>query len=159
MGGYTFAFSDATSSPPGGSSACVESSAFCGKGLSAAIDPANYTDPYGGGIGVNLNQVLGATPAEYTPTGTGGVAYSLSDLPAGTRLVIDNDGVEYCANLTSATGTVTWGMFTPMCYLPASMQGTALANPPVATHIEFEIPSPAAAESWDFCVTALSFAP
>ena len=60
-------------------------------------------------IGVNLNQPNGSTTkSTFAATGAG-VAYTLSSLPTpGTRLIIDNAGADYCANLTAATGTIPW---------------------------------------------------
>jgi hypothetical protein len=151
MGGYAYSYMDT-----GGSTACLDSTSFCGMGSSVMQNPPTYSF-YGGGIGVNLNQAMGAGTAmmTFTPTGTG-VTYALSNLPAGARVIIDNAGADYCANLTSASGTVPWSMFTPMCYNAAGMQGTALAAAPSATHVEFQVPSGMAVESWNFCVTTLT---
>jgi hypothetical protein len=159
-GGYAYAFSDATATPPGGSSACIESTAFCGKGTSVMQNTADYSDPYGGGIGINLNEAMGASsPGTYTPTGSG-VAYTLTSLPTGARIIIGNGTTDYCFTLTSATGTVPWASFNTMCYATPIPAADALTGPPVgATHIEFEIPSAMTASSWDFCVSALGFAP
>jgi len=155
MGGYTFAFSDGL---PMGSTSCVSTTAFCGMGT-IGVANATYTI-YGGGIGVNLNQVIAtgaASPPILTLPATGaGIAYTLSSLPTlGARLIIDNAGKDYCAILTAASGTVDWASFNTACYSPAT--GVALAGPPTATHVEFEVPSGMTAGSFNFCVTSLKF--
>jgi hypothetical protein len=160
MGGYAYSFSDATVGGP--SSACVESTALCGMGSSG---PTNTTAVgtvaayayYGGGIGVNLNQAMGAgtTIGTFTPTGTG-VTYALTSLPAGARLIIDNAGVDYCAMLTSASGTVPWASFNSMCYATPIPAADALTGAPTATHVEVQVAAGMTAVAWDFCVTALS---
>jgi hypothetical protein len=160
MGGDAYSFSDATDTPPGGSSACLDPTALCGMGTSAAQIAATPGDPYGGGIGVNLNQVMGSTTImPFTPTGTG-VMYTLSSTPpANTRLVIGNGptGTDYCAPITAITGTVSFSSFTAMCYNPVGMQGAAFTAADAPTHIEFQVSSGTTATPWNFCVTALSF--
>jgi hypothetical protein len=154
MGGYAYGYADT-----GGSTACVDATSFCGMGISAAINPPTYSN-FGGGIGVNIDQAMGTGTAanSYAPTGAG-VTYTLSNLPAaGVRMVIGNGTNDYCAPLVSATGTVTWAEFNTKCY-DTPPDGLALTSAPPTVHVEFQVPSVAAAQSWDFCVTALSFAP
>jgi hypothetical protein len=158
MGGYGYSFSDGTSI------SCLNGSAFCGAGTIATANPPTYT-LYGGGIGVNLNQASGTT-TKMTMAATGsGITYALTNLPATpatVRLIVDNAGVDYCNNITAATGTVTWSEFTPMCYnLPGGDAGAGLAGPPAtASHVQFQVNSSATGPgAFNFCVTALSFAP
>jgi hypothetical protein len=158
MGGYAFAFSDAMDIPPGGSTACLDATMLCGKGSSVVENIENPSDPYGGGIGVDLNQTMGSTVlGTYTPTGSG-ITYALSNLPIGARIIIDSSGTDYCSVLTSTSDTVPWASFNTDCYGSAPPADT-LEGPPVATHIDFVVPSTTAVVAWDFCVTALSFAP
>lgn len=159
MGGYAYAYSDMSVGGP--SNACVDSNALCGSGSSGpantmAVGTVAAYGYYGGGIGVNLNQAMGAGTTMMTYTATGaGVTYALSVLPAGARLVIDNAGTDYCANLTSASGTVMWSSFNTKCY-DSPADGTALAAAPSATHVEFQVPASMTAETWAFCVTTLT---
>jgi hypothetical protein len=53
---------------------------------------------------------------------------------------------------------VPWASFNTKCY-DTPPDGVALTAAPSSTHVEFQVPSAAAVEAWDFCVTALSFAP
>jgi hypothetical protein len=167
MGGYAYAFYDEQkypASPPYGSTACVGTSSFCGLGTSseanaAAAGTAPAYGYYGGGIGVNVDQTMttGATPSSYTPTGSG-ITYAITGTPpAGLRLVVGNGITDYCANITGASGTVTWSQFNTECWQPDA--GVGLSAPPATTHVEFEISAGSTATAWDFCVTALSFAP
>jgi len=90
----------------------------------------------------------------FPATGTG-IAYTLSNLPTGARLIIDNGGKDYCAILTLPSATVPWSSFNTTCYTPA--MGVALTGPPTATQIKFEVPSGTAAQAFNFCVTSLKF--
>ena len=167
MGGYTFAFSDGVAM---GSTACISTLAFCGMGTIGAANPPAYTI-YGGGIGVNLNQLMATGAAmqpinAYAATGAG-INYALSAVPpAGTRLIIDNSPayvqgppvsgvVDYCAPITLQTATIPWATFNTKCW---DGTGTALAAAPAtAHHIQVEVTSGAAAGAFNFCVTSLKF--
>jgi hypothetical protein len=161
MGGYAYAFSDATIAGP--STACVLPTAFCGHGSSG---PANMMAEgtvaaygfYGGGIGVNIDEAMGASaPVAYTPTGNG-ITYAVTSVPMGLRLIIGDGptGTDYCAMLTAPSGTLPWSSFYSACY--DTPPTGALTAAPSSTHVEFEVASnTTAAVSWDFCVTALSF--
>jgi hypothetical protein len=162
-GGYAWPFSDSTLTPPGGSTACLDLTAFCGAGTSVVQSAANFADPYGGGLGVSLNQAKGSNTAEdaYSLSGTEGISYAVSDFPVGLRLIVGNldatgsAGTDYCVNLTEANAQVSWTSFNTMCWNPGS--GTQLTGPPLATHIEFEVTSSTTVRRWNFCVTTLSF--
>jgi hypothetical protein len=158
-GGYAYEYSDFTATPSGPSIACLNSSVFCGGGSTGTA-----TQGYGAGIGVNLNQVAGSmgAPGTYTvPTSKSGIAYTLTSLPTpSARILIDNPaGNDYCAAITMASGMVPWSAFYPRCYnLPAGDAGAPLGSAPAgATHVEFQVNSGAAAGSFNFCVTSLSF--
>jgi hypothetical protein len=159
--GYVYSFAD---NLPMGSTSCVNQSTFCGKGTIGIAD-AMYKI-FGGGIGVNLNQAQNSMTFMPAAATGAGVAYTLSSAPpAGSRLIIDNGatantrGTDYCANITAASGTVTWAQFFPMCYAAAGMQGTALGTAPAsASHIQFQVSSnQMTAGSFDFCITSLKF--
>jgi hypothetical protein len=94
---------------------------------------------------------------QYAVTGSG-ISYSLSTLPAqGMRLAIDEGGVDYCAPLTAASGTIKWTSFNTKCW---DNSGMALAGAPnTATYVHFQVTAATAVAAFDFCVTALSFAP
>jgi hypothetical protein len=117
---------------------------------------------WGAGIGASLNQAMATSVAsppvgQYAVTGSG-ISYSLSDLPAqGMRLAVDEGGTDYCAPLMSASGTVKWASFNTKCW---NNSGMALAGAPkAATYIHFQVTAATAAAPFDFCVTAVSFAP
>ncbi len=154
-GGYAFAYGDGTSV------ACIDPAALCTRGATGTSSPTVY----GAGIGFNLNQAMAmgaASPPIQPFAATGaGISYQLSALPAqGVRLAIgDSDGTtgtDYCAVLSAASGTVTWGKFNSKCW---DDSGTFLTGPPPnATHMEFQVPSVAAATPFEFCVDSVAFA-
>ena len=153
-GGYAYAYDDGK-----GSSACLASTALCGKGTTGVADAAGTI--WGAGIGVNLNQAAAtgsASPAVNTTQATGtGVEYQLSNLPPqGMRIVIDNGGTDYCAPIGSASGTVYWSSFNTKCW---DDSGTALSGAPTtATHLLFQVTADATSTPFDVCVTGASFA-
>ena len=140
--------------------ACNNGAAMCAAGSIDVANPPTYSD-YGGGLGIYVNGV-GVDTTMVAASGSG-LMYALTNLPTasgGVRLILYNAGVSYCAVLTTASGTVPWGMFTPMCYAAAGMQGTALAGAPTAINkIQFQMTSGATASTYNFCVTALAYAP
>ncbi len=101
---------------------------------------------------------MNTTAATITPTGTG-ITYAITN--NGTletlRLQVDNNGTEYCANVGELSGTVLWSSFNTTCYSPST--GVYLTGAPVLTHIEFQVYSTTVPQNWNFCVTALAFAP
>ncbi len=153
-GGYAYSYSDAAKG--GTSSVCLDALALCGAGSTGAMSTATW----GAGIGVNLNQAMGMSPPmqNYAVTGSG-ISYTLSNLPSqGASLIIDNGGMDYCAELSSATGTVKWSAFNLTCWAPTPA-GDLSGAPSTATHVNFQVNAAAAAAPFDFCVTAASFAP
>jgi hypothetical protein len=155
-GGYAYSYNDGM-----GSTACLDSTAFCGSGSTAVATPT--VTVWGAGLGFSLNQALasGSTSPPIDsyagPTADTGITYTLSGLPGqGMRLIINDNGTDYCAPLTTASGTVPWATFNTECWSGA---GTALTGAPqVATHVQFQVTAASATESFDFCVTAVSFA-
>jgi hypothetical protein len=169
-GGYAFAYQDT-----GGSVVCLDgcpqsvadvapacavpaaTAELCTHGTLGA-NPAPYS-VYGGGIGINLNQVMGATAVgTFAATGSG-IGYAVTSVPTnGLRIQIDHGGMTYCAPVTATTGTIPWANFAITCY--NTPPGAALTGPPNdATQIEFQMVTVATAGSGDFCVTSLLFAP
>jgi hypothetical protein len=154
-GGYTFSYSDGK-----GSTACNDMTAFCGAGTTAIADPMGTI--WGAGLGANLNQAMATSSASppvgtYSATGSG-IAYTISNLPTqGMRLIIDNSATDYCAPLSAASGTVKWASFNSKCW---DGSGTSLTGAPTAaTHVQFQVTAGPAAGPFNFCVTAVSFAP
>jgi hypothetical protein len=142
MGGYAYPYADSTST------ACLNSSVFCGAGMAAT------GGAYGAGLGVNLNQPTGAmTMGTFAvPAGKLGVSYALSTAPpAKTVLIIDNNSVAYQASITAASAMVPWAMFMVQT---ADAGPPTLSAAPTASHVQFQIGS---GGSFNFCVTALSF--
>lgn len=155
-GGYAYSYDDGM-----GSTACLDSTALCGAGTTAVATPTGTV--WGAGIGFSLNQAMATGPTsppvgDYAvPAASTGIAYALSVLPAqGMRLIIDEAGTDYCAALTAATGTVLWSSFNTECWSGA---GTSLSGAPqVATHVQFQVTAASASLSFEFCMTAVSFA-
>jgi hypothetical protein len=156
-GGYAYAYSDMM-----GSTGCLDASAFCGAGTTG-VATSNGT-VWGAGIGVSLNQAMAtgmASPPIETyavPTTDTGISYTVSPLPSqGMRLIIDDNGMDYCAVVTVATGTVPWSSFNTACW---NNSGTALTGAPqAATHLQFQVTASTATTPFNLCVTAVSFAP
>jgi hypothetical protein len=156
-GGYAFAYSD------GVSTACLDAAALCATGTTGVNPP---TTVYGSGIGFNLNQAMatGTVSPPISPfTATGlGLSYKLSSLPAqGVRIAIDGPEIagvatDYCAVLSTTSGTVAWAKFNSKCW---DDSGVFLTGPPTnATHIEFQVPAVATATPFNFCVDSVAFA-
>ena len=153
-GGYTYAVADGM-----GSTGCVDSGVLCGKG-STASNTASPSTIWGVNVGLNLNQVqaAGATAEAYAvPASATGVVYALSNLPTqGARVVVDNGGVDYCAPLLTAAGTLLWATFNTACW---DDSGTSLKGAPQsATHVQIQVVAGPLAAPFDFCVTSLGFA-
>jgi hypothetical protein len=155
MGGYAYAYND------GMSTACINPSALCGMGSTVTMDAMGKN--WGAGIGFNLNQMMATSSASpqinpFTATGSG-ISYTLSSFASagGMRVIVDQGGTDYCAPITSAMGTVKWSSFNTKCW---DNSGTMLSGAPMATHINFQVNSATSGPaSFNFCVTAVSFAP
>jgi hypothetical protein len=171
--GYAYVFTDT-----GGSTACLNEKAFCASGMTTVLLPNNdaaASTTYGAGLGVNLNQAEATSPTPppnnpYTfPAGTTGISYTLDSFNfpnTQVRLNVgDNDGTtgtDYCAIITAASGTVPWSDFNSKCY-DVPPDGASLTGPPPSTiHLQFTVTSASSAttaQPFNFCITALSFAP
>ena len=154
-GGYAYSFQDDM-----GSTACVDTTAYCAAGSTGIADLAGTV--WGAGVGSSLNQALATGPTSppvhtYAATGSG-VTYTLDGLPSqGMRLIIDQAGTDYCAHLTAAADTIKWSSFNTKCW---DGSGTTLAGAPQqATHLQFQVPAGTIAAPFAFCVESLSFAP
>jgi hypothetical protein len=170
MGGYAYAYNDSQNDAGGTSASCLAASAMCTSGMT---DISNSTGThYGAGIGFNLNQAqstgCSSMPINpYTvPSGSVGLSYTISNLPpGGARIAIGNftsgtagaGNQDYCATLTAASGTIPWAQFNSQCWVNTA--GDFLTGPPTAPiHVEFQLPSGAAAASFNFCVESVKFA-
>ena len=154
LGGYAYAYDDMM-----GSTACIDATSLCGTGTTAVTNASGSI--WGAGIGFNLNQAMAtgsASPPVQTYAATGaGIAYSLTILPPqGMRVVIDENGTDYCAPIASASGTIPWASFNTKCW---DDTGSSLSGPPgAATHILFQITADASSTPFDVCVTSVGFA-
>jgi hypothetical protein len=152
-GGYAYSYSDTAKG--GASSVCLDPLALCGAGSTGAMSALTW----GAGIGVNLNQAMGTSPpvGMFAATGSG-ISYTLSNLPSqGASLIVDNGGMDYCAQLSATSATVKWSDFNLTCWAPTP--AGALSGPPsTATHVNFQVDAAAAVATFDFCVTAVTFA-
>jgi hypothetical protein len=167
MGGYAFGYSDSTNMVPphammGTSMATLATDgSLCMSGNVMALPPTptmqQYSDFWGCGIGVNLNQMMGMnTPKNtYTLTGTG-VTVNVSGLPTCTqaRVVLDQMGAtpEYCAPLTPGV-EIPWASFNTACW---NGTGMALTGPPTSQAIKVQfVTSSTPCTFTNFCLTQI----
>jgi hypothetical protein len=172
MGGYGFSYADGDppATPTGSSHATLAMGELCltmGHVMTLPAMPtaADYMNDWGLGIGVNLNQTMGTgdagggTPGKFALTGAG-VTVSTSGVPmcvgANARVVVDHNGMDYCAPFTEGT-MIPWSMFNTTCWSPAT--GTALMGAPMdATQlkVQFVASKAPACDFMNFCLTAIS---
>jgi hypothetical protein len=157
--GYVYPYGD------GVSTGCVDSAALCGKGAPAAAGPtfANY----GSGFGVNVNQASGAsTSGSVMPTATGLTwavtgtmpAYGIQiSITAGTGSCSAASGCCFRPGAAVMSGVTPWSMFTQFCYNSPAEAGAGLQGTDGIAKINFQAITGAAATTYDFCVTSLSF--
>jgi hypothetical protein len=160
-GGYAFAYSDSQNvapEKPGPSTATlVSGSELCISGTVGQVLNMDYTDDWGCGIGVNLNQAMGTnTPVNgYTLTGAG-VTVTTSAVPACTtaRVILEQGGVAYCAPLNSGT-QIPWGTFNAACW---NNSGAFLTGAPTsgALKIQFVSTTTGSCPFTDFCITHIA---
>lgn len=158
-----FSYSDSqNTSPmtPGTSTATLATgSSVCISGKVGQItgSPPDYTDDWGCGVGINLNQAQGnmTTANTYALTGTG-VTVTTSAVPSCTsaRVILDEGGVTYCAALTSGV-LIPWTTFNTACW---DNSGTALTGAPTskAIKIQFVASTTASCTFSNFCITQVS---
>ena len=141
-GGYAFAYSDSQNvapQNPGPSTATLGTTGLCISGSVGQITNMDYTDDWGCGIGINLNQAMGTnTPKNtYVPTGTG-VTVDTSAVPSCTtaRVILDQNGTGYCAPLTPGVetlplGQLQHGVLGQLGHLPERAADQPVAQGPV----------------------------
>jgi hypothetical protein len=161
MGGYAFAYADSQNKPPqtmGTSTATLGTTGACISGSVGVVAAMNYADDWGCGIGINLNQMMGAmTPVNaYTLTGTG-VTVSTSPVPSCTtaRVILDSNGTTtYCAPLTPGV-EIPWSSFNTTCW---NNMGTFLSGPPTsqAIKVQFVTNTTAACPYTNFCINSVT---
>jgi hypothetical protein len=166
MGGYGFTYADGDmpATPTGMSHATLAMNQLCiATGhvmqLPAMPTQADYMNDWGLGIGVNLNQPMGVnmTPGTFTPGGAG-ITVMTSGVPScvtTARVVIDNNGVDYCANYTDGMGMIPWSSFNTTCW---DNKGMSLSGPPTAKQLklQFVAVSAQACDFTNFCLTSIS---
>lgn len=162
LGGYAFGYADSQNMAPqnpGTSTATLATDgSLCISGSVGIIGgtPPDYSDDWGCGIGVNVNQMMGmGTPKNaFTLTGTG-VTVNVSTVPSCTvaRVVLDQSGATpaYCAALTPGV-EIPWSKFNTACW---DGSGTALAGPPTSQSLKVQFVSSTmqACPFTNFCIT------
>jgi hypothetical protein len=161
-GGYAFAYSDSQNvmpQMPGPSTATLESNgSLCISGDVGQIVNMDYTDDWGCGVGVNLNQAMGMnTPKNtFTPTGSGVTVFT-SAVPSCTtaRVIIDQNGTDYCAPLTPGV-QIPWGSFNTACW---NNSGPFLSGPPSSQSlkVQFVASTSQSCAFTNFCITEIDF--
>jgi hypothetical protein len=148
-GGYAYETTDT-----GGSTGCVDSTAFCGSGVLVSAGPT-YAN-FGAAIGFAVGQSSGAmAKAGVTPKATG-LTWGLSagaTLPYGLQITITGaDTMQYCYRPPAATtsGTTPWADFTVGCY--NTPPGAAFVPSTQITQLQFQAITGAAGGPWGFCV-------
>jgi hypothetical protein len=161
-GGYVFGYADSQNMAPqkaGTSTATLAadgSLCISGNVMEATGTPPDFSDYWGCGIGINLNQTMGTMTAKntYTLTGTG-VTVGVNAVPTCTavRVVLDQNGATpaYCADLTPGV-EIPWSKFNTACW---DGSGTALSGPPTsqAIKVQFVSNNMAACPFTNFCIT------
>jgi hypothetical protein len=168
MGGYAFAYSDAQNMPPmmvGGSSATLATDgSLCISGTVGQVmmvgGMPDYTDYWGAGIGLNLNQAMGTNSPVMSDTLTGtSITVSTTAVPSCTtaRIVIDQNGAtpDYCAPLISGTATDI-STFNTECWMPGSGDNATAPVASQALKIQFVTNTTSSCDFTDFCITGIS---
>jgi hypothetical protein len=156
LGGYAYAYQDS-----GGSTACVDATAFCGEGTTVAQGIASYTTTWGAGIGISIDQALFSDLEGVVVPTSAGLSYAVSNIPMnGLRINLKTPAFpltsEPCAQITETTGTIPWNSFSTTCWTEASDAGVFSPSDGI-TDIQFQVMTTPEESSWDFCVTSLSF--
>jgi hypothetical protein len=167
MGGYAFAEADSQQIPP--SNWAMSTATLHGDGqlcidgdvemLPSTTETGNFwSQMWGCGLGVNLNQGMGMTsPAlPYAFTGTG-ITVSTNGLPCCAeyaRVLVEDNGTEYCAALTDGV-EIPWAMFNTACWAP--QLGMPLMGPPTSPSVRVRL-TPTHAQACpfsNFCITSI----
>jgi hypothetical protein len=167
-GGYAFGYSDSQNTGtqmPGMSTATLATDgSLCITGNVMQLPPmptqTQYSDFWGCGIGVNLNQAADAGPTVkgvyMLPTGTG-VTVNVNSVPKCTqaRVVLDDmmGATSYCSALTPGV-EIPWASFSTTCW---NTTGTTLTGPPTsqAIKVQFVTSTSEACMFTDFCITEI----
>jgi hypothetical protein len=164
MGGYAFAEADSQQMPPdplatgtatlhGDGKLCIDGEVDMLPNTTATVD---YSKLWGCRLGVNLDQGHGMTsPAlPYALTGTG-ITVSTNGIPCCTRarVVLDEGGMEYCADLTDGQ-EIPWAMFNTTCW---TTQGLPLMAAPTSptVRVDFVTTKLEACPFTNFCITGI----
>jgi hypothetical protein len=144
--GYVVATGD------GMSTACVDTNAICGSGMTMSQGtPPNY-NIYGSGISVGLGSGVAATGS--------GLTYAVSSVPMyGLELSVTTAAGEYYAEVpagSTGSGTIMWSTFNTTGYLPVPDGGMFSPTGATITSVGFQVNAGAEAVSWTLCVTALT---
>ena len=146
-----------TTVSPSDFSALAAGGQLCAQGSVAAT--ADYSGI--GYLGFNLNQQVGSsTYGTYTPTGTG-IDFDISNTGGSVlRLQIQaadgatNPNHHWCANITTASGTIPWATFNTQCWSPAT--GVAYTGQALTQLMLFVPGGNTAAVPYNFCINGLS---
>jgi hypothetical protein len=164
MGGYAFTEADSQQmpTPPFATSTATlhQDDTLCIDGEVEQLPVVQEALPmdWGCGLGVNLNQAMGMTsPAlPYAFTGTG-ITVSTNGLPCCAeypRVLVEDNGTEYCAALTDGA-EIPWAMFNTACWAP--QLGMPLMGPPTSPSVRVRL-TPTTAHACpfkNFCITGL----
>jgi hypothetical protein len=172
-GGYAFAYSDSTNPPPqpeGTSTATLATDSFCISGSVGLVGTMggtmDFTDDWGCGIGVNLDQAMATTPTmppidALQLTGTS-ITVSTSGVPTCTtaRINLDDNGTAYCAALTDGQ-PVDYTDFNTECWAPT--MGTPMAGAPSSKALKIQFVTSGSSTTpcafTDFCITGITLSP
>jgi hypothetical protein len=165
MGGYAFGYSDSQNmSPqvPGTSTATLATDmSLCISGNVMALPPnptqMDYSNDWGCGIGINVNQMMGMNmPKGVFKSTLTGVTVDVSNMPTCTqaRVVLDDmmGGTQYCAAITPGK-EIPWATFNTECWNGMGMSLTG-APSTQAVKVQF-VTSSAACMFSNFCITEL----
>ncbi len=154
-GGYVYWYND------GVSTSCVDSASLCGAGTTTMSQTTDAGTLYGGGIGINLNQLKnGGDGGALVPTGSA-LTYAVTAIPTyGLQINLTDPGGKIFAYSIPAggapQGTIPWSSFNTLGYdNPIPPSGQAFSTSDTIIQINFQAPSGAQPAHWSFCVTSL----
>jgi hypothetical protein len=159
MGGYAFSYADGdppANTPTGMSHATLTAGEACisGNVMALPADPTqtDYSNDWGCGMGINLNQAKGTMASDPDPLTGNGVLVATTGVPLCTtaRVVLTVGGTDYCAPLTDGS-LIPWSVFNTSCW---NGTGVSLSGPPSVTQLKVQFVTSAIACSFsDFCIT------
>jgi hypothetical protein len=156
--GYTYYYGDGCS----GSASCVDTSALCAAGTTAA----SSTTCYGNGWGLTLNQDTAGADAGAPVLTSAGLSYAVTALPPGGLQIsviaasgacsaAATAGAGCCAKATGLSGSIPWSQFKYQCWSTAPGVSFSPANGIV--NLNFQSTATTTASSWNYCFTQLSY--